>query len=174
MKSTNWKDVAELVGIAAIVASLVFVGLQVKQSQDIAIAASFQARTTTLAEAFSARAANAEALAAELRVLGINPNDPASGVPISIPESAGVMTELEYRAGLLTALSMWQQWNNIYYQNEMGFMPEGNWLRTRSAIKRNFARETLASLIYDAFEWSPEFGEEIEAIIAEVDAEQSP
>lgn len=33
MKSTNWKDVAELVGIAAIVASLVFVGLQMRQDR---------------------------------------------------------------------------------------------------------------------------------------------
>lgn len=31
MKKTNWKDIAELVGIAAIVASLVFVGLQMRQ-----------------------------------------------------------------------------------------------------------------------------------------------
>ena len=30
MKDTNWKDVAELIGIAAIVASLIFVGLQMK------------------------------------------------------------------------------------------------------------------------------------------------
>ena len=173
MKSTNWKDVAELIGIAAIVASLIFVGLQMKQSQDIAIAASFQARTTTLAEAFSARAANTEALAAELRVQGINPNDQVTRLPIEIPDSAGVMTELEYRAGLLTALPMWQQWHNIYYQNEMGFMPDGNWLRTRSAIKRTFERRTLASLIYDAFDWSPEFQREIDEIIAEVAGEES-
>ena len=37
MKSTNWKDIAELVGIAAIVASLVFVGMQMRQDQEIAI-----------------------------------------------------------------------------------------------------------------------------------------
>ena len=36
MKKTDWKDVAELVGIAAIVASLVFVGLQLRQEQVIA------------------------------------------------------------------------------------------------------------------------------------------
>lgn len=36
MQSTNWKDIAELIGIAAIVASLVFVGLQMKQAEDIA------------------------------------------------------------------------------------------------------------------------------------------
>ena len=37
MRSANWKDIAELTGIAAIVASLIFVGLQLKQSQDIAL-----------------------------------------------------------------------------------------------------------------------------------------
>lgn len=36
MKSANWKDIAELIGIAAIVASLVFVGLQMRQAQAIA------------------------------------------------------------------------------------------------------------------------------------------
>ena len=37
MNSTNWKDIAELVGIASIVASLVFVGMQMRQDQEIAI-----------------------------------------------------------------------------------------------------------------------------------------
>jgi hypothetical protein len=41
MKDKNWKDIVELVGIAAIVGSLIFVGLQVRQDQQIAIAATF-------------------------------------------------------------------------------------------------------------------------------------
>jgi hypothetical protein len=36
MKSRNWRDVAEFVGIAAIVISLIFVGLQVRQDHQIA------------------------------------------------------------------------------------------------------------------------------------------
>jgi len=36
MKKTDWKDIAELVGIAAIVASLIFVGVQVQQDRQIA------------------------------------------------------------------------------------------------------------------------------------------
>jgi hypothetical protein len=36
MKSANWKDVAELIGTAAIVATLVFVGFQMRQAQAIA------------------------------------------------------------------------------------------------------------------------------------------
>ncbi len=41
MKNTDWKATAELIGIAAVVASLIFVGLQLRQEQDIAIAQIF-------------------------------------------------------------------------------------------------------------------------------------
>jgi hypothetical protein len=40
LKSANWKGIAELIGIAAIVASLVFVGMQMEQSQKLAFAES--------------------------------------------------------------------------------------------------------------------------------------
>jgi len=36
MQSTNWKDIAEVIGIAAIVASLVFVGMQMRQDRTLA------------------------------------------------------------------------------------------------------------------------------------------
>ncbi|MDH3991114.1 MAG: hypothetical protein OEV34_18415 [Gammaproteobacteria bacterium] len=35
MKQTNWRDIAELIGIGAIVASLVFVAIQIRQSNQI-------------------------------------------------------------------------------------------------------------------------------------------
>lgn len=38
MKRTNWKEVAELVGITAVVGSLIFVGLQVQQDRSVALA----------------------------------------------------------------------------------------------------------------------------------------
>ena len=41
MNSMNWKGIAEMFGITAIVASLIFVGLQMRQSQEIAIAETF-------------------------------------------------------------------------------------------------------------------------------------
>ena len=39
MRDSGWKGIAELVGIAAIVVSLVFVGVELQQSQQIALAA---------------------------------------------------------------------------------------------------------------------------------------
>ena len=50
MKSTNWKDFAELVGIAAIVGSLVFVGLQMRQDQAIAVSELLASRSDALIE----------------------------------------------------------------------------------------------------------------------------
>jgi hypothetical protein len=50
LKSAGWKDVAELIGIGAIVVSLVFVVLQLKQSQDIVVAELRQARESSNVE----------------------------------------------------------------------------------------------------------------------------
>lgn len=54
MKKTSWKKFAELIGIAAIVASLIFVGVELRQSREIAmneigfvaLAAYFETRDT--------------------------------------------------------------------------------------------------------------------------------
>ena len=47
MAKTSWKDNAELLGIAAIVASLIFVGIQMRQDRDIALAESLVAAETS-------------------------------------------------------------------------------------------------------------------------------
>lgn len=44
MKKTNWKDIAELIGILAIVVSLVSVAFQLRQTQLALVAATYQAR----------------------------------------------------------------------------------------------------------------------------------
>jgi len=59
MKPVNWRALAEVVGIAAIVASLIFVGLQLRQSQDIALSelgASLHASRIELDNAISGHA----------------------------------------------------------------------------------------------------------------------
>lgn len=45
MKSMNWRTVAELIGVMAIVISLVFVGLQLRQDRDLAQVSSFGSMT---------------------------------------------------------------------------------------------------------------------------------
>ena len=52
MNTTDWKGTAELIGFTAIVASLIFVGLQLKQSQAIAIAAQYQERANAAVDMY--------------------------------------------------------------------------------------------------------------------------
>ena len=60
LERITWKGIAEIVGIVAIVASLVFVALQLKQSQDIAIAEMRASRQSSLVELNNAIGEHAE------------------------------------------------------------------------------------------------------------------
>ena len=60
MKDRNWKDIGELVGIAAIVGSLIFVGLQMKQDQQIAITETFSTATEATSNLATLIGANSE------------------------------------------------------------------------------------------------------------------
>ena len=173
MESAKLNDWLQVIGLFGVIASLVFVGFQLRQDHRIALANTYQARTASLVDSFHARAANSDALSAELRFRGINPNDPVSRPSFDIPESAGTMTELEFRAGIFVALATWQQWNNLHYQYELGFMPDDSWLRLRAIIKRNFERQTLAVAAYESVQTTPALDEVVEEIIAEVEAEKS-
>ena len=62
MPSGNWKDIAELFGIGAIVASLIFVGLQMQQSQEIAVGAQYQERANAAIENYMSQIQSDQAL----------------------------------------------------------------------------------------------------------------
>jgi hypothetical protein len=55
MNSAKLNDWMQVVGMAAIVASLIFVGLQMRQDQAIAIAGQYQDRSATAMEYFLTR-----------------------------------------------------------------------------------------------------------------------
>ena len=50
MESRNWKGVGDFVGMGAIVASLIFVGVQLKQDREVALAESIQAAEASFAQ----------------------------------------------------------------------------------------------------------------------------
>ena len=107
MKLSEWKDIAELIGLAALVASLVFVGLQLKQSQDIAIATQFQARASATQDLYLASIEAA-----------YMPRVPALRAGLSddvSPEDIHV------------SLWLWIQMDNHYYQYQAGFLSEDAW-----------------------------------------------
>ena len=121
MRTTNWKDVAELMGITAIVASLIFVGLQLKQSQEIAIATQYHQRAALAVENF-----NAQLESGDLRVWGR-----ISGLDITPDRSVEDAGRIHLMG--VTYLTMA---DNHFYQYQSGFMDEESWQTQRALLKR--------------------------------------
>ena len=115
MRSIYWKDVAEFVGIAAIVASLIFVGLQMKQSHEIALAAQYQARAETVM--------NLHQTLIE-----------ADKVP-RIPALREGLSESVTAADINEHLWLWIAMDNHYFQYQSGFLNEGFWQAQLRTIK---------------------------------------
>ena len=59
MKPKEWKDIAEMVGIAAIVASLVLVGYELRQNTAVSTAQAVSELNTAIDNAYRSRAQNA-------------------------------------------------------------------------------------------------------------------
>jgi hypothetical protein len=107
MQFSKWKERAELVGLGAIIASLIFVGLQLKQSQEIALANQYQAR---------AEAAQALTLA-HLEV----------GYVPFVPELRRGAENGASAEDINTMHWLWLQMDNHYYQYQAGFLPQDAW-----------------------------------------------
>ena len=149
MNSTNWKDVAELFGIAAIVASLLFVGLELRQSHQIAIAAEYQERATTVNNLYNTKIESETALS-------------VVGQPIyEIVRSADFPDEYRHlyeaytveQLGYLSAnaLISLTNFDNLYFQYQSGFILDESW----QAFRYRLLRELESPITRLAFEEDP-------------------
>ena len=169
MPSRNWKDIAELIGIGAIVASLIFVGLQMQQSQDIAIGAQYQERASAAVENYMSQIQSDQAL----RIWGQRLIDVAGSgsYPIVIknlietagPESVAV-TYLLYRSRMAMM-------DNCHFQYESGFMTEDAWLAMRRRLQNLLSDDVFAAMYRsESWHFRTSFQEESSQLLAELAA----
>jgi hypothetical protein len=134
LKSIDWRVSAELVGLAAIVASLVFVGLELRQSQRIALVAQYQARMDSGRQYFY------ESMASDYRIKDLAEDIKAWEWP------AGLLTEDEKQwlselpSSVSAEAAYWAVINlygfdSYYYQYQSGFLSEEGWLALRSRLR---------------------------------------
>jgi hypothetical protein len=108
MKNSDWKDIAELFGIAAIVASLIFVGLQMKQSQEIAIAEQFHNRA--------------------IAVMSLYESHMETGYVARVPGWRERVENGDVAAADINSfLWLWISFDNHFFQYQSGFMEESAW-----------------------------------------------
>ena len=120
MDSRKLHDWMEVVGIFAIVASLIFVGLEMRQSHEISLSQAYQSRVASVAEWNSAFAANPAALSARRK---------------SVDGAADGITTEEREALRSTMLGLFHLFDNAHFQYEMGFVSEEFWRMTRASLK---------------------------------------
>ena len=158
MNSSRFSDWAQVVGIFSLVASLVFVGLQMKQAQDIALSNAYQSRAATVIEMVSSNAANEHGLAAWYA-----------------PDAAGIesLSPRELRAGTHMALALLLAYDNMFFQYENGFISEQGWRAGRTDMKNAMQLLFLREYFERQLErMRPSFKDAFIDVMHELDAEQ--
>jgi hypothetical protein len=167
MKTGSWKDIAEFVGIGAIVASLVFVGLQLKQSHEIAIADQYQNRADAALDFYVARMQSGPAL--ELTAIRISELVESEQLGPAVRRSLedegpqiAAMRHLHYRSNITL-------FDNYHFQYQLGFLTEDAWVGFRRRLKELLSNDVYAEL-YKQMEtqFRSSFSQECAQILGEI------
>jgi hypothetical protein len=122
MAATRWHDWAQVVGIFALVGSLIFVGLQMQQTQEIALAEQYQARAEAAQAMMLAQMETGESIF----MFGGTPREEWS------PKQQAIDS-------LVTSWA-WTQFDNHFYQYQAGFLDDDAWAGMRRRIKNQYDR----------------------------------
>ena len=158
MKKSDVKDTAELIGIAAIVASLIFVGMQMKQSQDIALSQASQTRTAMSVETIISSTENPYFVSA-----------------LAKGRRGEEKTQEEQAATRQYALAILFAYEDQYFQYTNGFLAEERWQASKRSLRR-FMSDASTIPVRHAYErfpgrYSSSFQNVVNTLIAEVDGE---
>jgi hypothetical protein len=124
----NWRSVAETVGAIAIVGSLIFVGLQLQQSQEIAIGSQYQERANTAIEMFSAQLENDIALA--LRGAQIREAFEIS----DRNDLIGGRSDVEIGVAWVSFQTFFTVYDNNHFQYSAGYLDYDSWMAFRQRM----------------------------------------
>ena len=133
MNSAKLNDWIQVIGIFALVSSLIFVGLQIKQTSEIALSQVSLTRASSAAETIMTFASNEHAM---------------SAIGKGFAGQDDSITEAEALAGYYSVIAILYLWENTYYQYQLGFIPEDQWRIVRERVKtimkeNSFARSAI-------------------------------
>jgi len=160
MDTAKLNDWMQVIGIFALVASLLFVGLQLQQSQEIAEAQTQQGRTDATITMITSTAENPYYVSAAAKFRAGQPE---------------LISAEEYSALSQFATGFLFQLENGQYQNARGFLAEDQWVRSRRRLKYMLAGHSILPVreVYEEnpLVWSVKFQQLVEQMIDEIDAE---
>ena len=156
MNKFHYRDWLQIVGQFGVVASLLFVGLQIKQDHEIAQSVAYQERSTVAAEFYWSIGSDEVARSAWSKILN----------------GETELTAEETDAALWFWRSGKELLQNSYYQYQSGYLDEEHWDQIRRLIKSNIGHPVTRSVLLDGNS-RPSFHEILVEIEAEVKAESA-
>ena len=151
MNTAKINEWLQIIGTFGVVASLLFVGLQMKQSQEIALSATYQARTGT---------------SIDISIGSINSPEYLSGVAKVYSNTPELLTLPEFIAVKWEFDSYMQIYENNHLQNELGFLPLDYWQKNVNSMKCFFEHPFYRTIL------STDFRGTFAAVVADI-VEQS-
>ena len=168
MDSAKLNDWLQIIGIFALVASLIFVGLQIKQEHEIARVQIYQERTSAAVETFISAASSPDAMAASIKSAFGDPDQ-----QIEVDGWAGPISAQDMVLGIFQVDAFMARADNSHYQYQEGFLPSEHWEGVRATVRASAISTPFLLFRMKASLDSrrPGFREELEKIIAEVEEE---
>jgi hypothetical protein len=147
MKQFNWRDFTEITGIVAIVGSLIFVGMQLRQSQEIAIANQYQERASTAVEYYSSQMQNEHALAEKTEdiLVAVSSGKASSAMQSFVEARSPEFIGMWYYRNRVFFVML----DNFHYQYRSGFMAEESWEAFRRELREELSNDSTVAYYLD-------------------------
>lgn len=146
MNSAKLNDWLQVAGMFAVVGSLIFVGLQMRQDREIALSAIYQARAQMTIDITLASTVPEDFVSAIAKIYSGDADE-------ITPEE---LVTLEYNLGASIALL-----ENNHYQYLSGYLPESHWAKSRRDLRCMLSLPLHRTLLA-GWEFRPEFQEVVD------------
>lgn len=159
MDATKLHDWLQVVGLFGVIASLIFVGLQMKQDRDIALSQAYQARS--------------DQITAIMAEFGTDPAIQSAMAKFDSKRPQDITPE-EREAVSLWIGAIFNFYENIHFQYLNGFIDEEHWEKSRTGLKNLLVDEfPRARFRNEMSSWRRSFRALAEELITEIDSEKA-
>lgn len=174
LKQIKLRDWLEVVGIFAVVASLIFVGMQLMLDRKVALAEQYASRAES---AKADRRAILESedymqFYAERWVLGDKPSYWNEDWQIAKRVNDGTVSVKSVVAEIIGLELDIIGYDSVYFQYQQGLLDEQMWSQLRAGMKRAMLRDELTKVIYERHARST-VRPVVEEVVREIELEQS-
>ncbi len=152
MDSAKLNDWLQVIGVFGVIASLIFVGLQLRQTHQIALAAQYQARTSD--------------------TMGLWEAMLDSGFDFSASEKpVAELSRSEFDSRFAVNNWVWVSLDNHHYQHQSGFFSEEAWRGSKARILQFYSSD-IGRVTFDTLR--PYLRESFVELVEEVTADGNP